>query len=438
LKEFKINGVASPLFGTISMKGDKSISHRAIIFASLASGTTQITNLLESDDVIRTIKAFQAMGVYIEKKNDLYVVESKGIKRLTPAVKSIYFGNSGTTARLIIGILSGLPFKSRVYGDPSLTRRPMDRVIKPLKKMGASISGENGNDSLPLTIQGIQLHGIDYKLPIKSAQVKSSLLLAGLLANSETTLTELDKTRDHTELMLKTFGGNIKTVGNTITIQPSTSLIGKKLTIPGDISSASFWIVGALILPESNILLRNVGLNPTRTGIIDVLEKMGASLIKKNLTEISGEICGDLVVKYQSLRATTINGHLVPRLIDEIPLIALLATQASGTTIIKGAEELRVKETDRIEAVVNVLSKLGANIRATDDGMIIKGNSSLTGGEVSSYGDHRIAMMIVIASLIIKDEIKVDDLSSISISYPDFFEDLKQLTKGKILEQLCF
>lgn len=434
MKEFKINGIASPLFGTISMKGDKSISHRAIIFASLASGTTQITNLLESDDVIRTIKAFQAMGVHIEKKNDLYVVESKGMKRLTPAVKPIYFGNSGTTARLIIGILSGLPFKSRVYGDPSLTKRPMNRVIKPLKKMGASIFGENGNDFLPLTIQGTQLHGIDYKLPIKSAQVKSALLLAGLLANSETTLTELDKTRDHTELMLKTFGGKIKVVRNTITIQPSTPLTGRKLTIPGDISSAAFWIVGALIVPESKILLENVGLNPTRTGMIDVLEKMGASLIKENLTVLSGEVCGDLVIKYQSLRATTINGHLVPRLIDEIPLIALLATQASGTTIIKGAEELRVKETDRIEAVVNVLSKLGANIRATDDGMIIKGKSSLIGGEVSSYGDHRIAMMIVIASLIIKDEVKVDDLSSISISYPDFFEDLKQLTKGKILE----
>src|SRR5699024_6719514 len=217
-----------------------------------------------------------------------------------------YFGNSGTTARLIIGILSGLPFKSRVYGDPSLTKRPMNRVIKPLKKMGVSIFGENGNDFLPLTIQGTQLHGIDYKLLIKSAKVNSSLLNAELRAMSETTLTELDKTRDHTELMLKTFGGKIKVVRNTITIQPSSPLTGKKLTIPVDISSAAFWIVGALIVPESKILLENVWLNPARTGMIDVLEKMGASLIKENLTVLSGEVCGDLVIKYQSLRATTI------------------------------------------------------------------------------------------------------------------------------------
>src|SRR5690625_986923 len=418
-----------PLFGTISLERDKSISHRAIILASLANGTTRINNLLESEDVFRTINAFKLMGVEIEKKGPVYVIKSKGIRGLKEPKEPLYFGNSGTTARLMIGLLAGLPFNSKVTGDSSLTKRPMDRVILPLKEMGAILSSQGRDMTLPLTIQGRQLHGFEYTIPVKSAQVKSALLFAGLLANSATTVTELAQTRNHTEIMLKEFGSKIITEKHAITIKPTDSLIAGNLFIPGDISSASFWIVGALIVPGSHVRIKDLGLNDTRTGILDVLRKMGANVLLEEITEEAGERTGTLTIKHQPLKATTIEGDLIPRLIDEIPIIALLATQAEGTTIIRGAEELRVKETDRIKAIVTVLSTLGATIKPTEDGMIIKGKTSLTGGDVSSYDDHRIAMMIVIASLITNQKVNIDELSSISISYPRFFKDLKQLTE---------
>lgn len=417
-----------PLAGTITMVGDKSISHRAIIFAALANGTTRITNLLESEDCFRTIKVFQELGVSIKKRDTMYVIKSNGIAGLKKPKKPLYFGNSGTTARLMIGLLSGLPFDSKVYGDPSLTKRPMDRVIYPLKKMGAVIFEKHDDMCLPLTIQGMQLNSIEYTVPVRSAQVKSSLLLAGLLANSETRITELAMTRDHTEIMLDAFGGFVKKEDNTIVVTPITSLTGRDVHIPGDISSAAFWIVGTLIVPKSAIRLQNVGLNKTRTGILDVLKKMGVKFSLENVTETAGEKNGTLLIKHQPVSSTIIEGDLIPRLIDEIPIIALLATQADGTTIIRNAEELRVKETDRIKAVVNILSTLGADIKATEDGMVIKGKTELTGGKVSAYGDHRMAMMIIIASLISKKKTIIDDVSSIAISYPNFFEDLRRLT----------
>lgn len=305
----------------------------------------------------------------------------------------------------------------------------MDRVICPLEQMGASISSKYDDMQLPLTINGTQLYGTKYTIPVKSAQVKSALLLAGLFADGKTIVTEMVKTRNHTELMLKAFGGNVISEANTITVTPTPHLTGIDLCIPGDISSAAFWMVGALIIPNSHLKLKNVGLNHTRTGILDVLEKMGSNFLIEDSIENAGEKSGTLLIKHQPVKATTIDEELVPRLIDEIPIIALLATQAEGTTVIRGAEELRVKETDRIDAVVTVLSTLGANIKATEGGMVIKGKTELIGGSVSSYGDHRIAMMIIIASLISKREVIIDDISSVSISYPNFLADLKLLTK---------
>jgi 3-phosphoshikimate 1-carboxyvinyltransferase len=419
------------LSGELVIPGDKSISHRAIIIGSLANGKTDITNFLNGEDCMRTIQAFQKMGVFIEKQDTSVTIESKGTTALAEPKEPLYFGNSGTTARLMLGLLAGLPFYISVYGDPSLTVRPMDRVLNPLKQMGAQIDGREAGSYLPLSIRGKSLQGIDYTLPVKSAQVKSAVLFAGLLASGETKVTEETATRNHTENMLRAFGAEITVDGTTTTITGKQNLQAGQVHVPGDISSAAFFIAAATIVPDSQLTLKNIGLNETRTGILDILQTMGANIHLDNQQTVNGELMGDITVNYKKLHATTIGGSIIPRLIDEIPIIALIATQIDGTTIIENAEELRVKETDRIAAVADVLTTLGANIETKHDGMVIHGKTKLTGGEIASYNDHRIAMMGAIASLVAEDEVIIDDISSVAISYPNFFEDLQHISNNR-------
>ncbi|MFC4557380.1 3-phosphoshikimate 1-carboxyvinyltransferase [Virgibacillus kekensis] len=426
MKDMKLKPAKGPVHGELDIPGDKSVSHRGVILGSLAEGTTKVTNFLTGEDCMRTVNAFKLMGVEIKENGTELTITSKGYKHFNEPVEPIYFGNSGTTARLMLGVLAGLPLFTMAYGDASLTRRPMDRVIKPLSEMGASITGRKNNTYLPLSVSGGSLKGINYTLPVKSAQVKSAILLAGILAEGETEVIEPTPTRNHSENMLEAFGANISRHNTKITVSKS-SLKATDVFVPGDISSAAFFMVAAAIKPGSSLTLKNVGLNQTRTGIIDVLIEMGASVTISNQATISGELIGDITVKYGELKGATINGDIVPRLIDELPVIALLATQAEGETVISDAGELRLKETDRIEAVVDGLTRLGANVEATEDGMIIKGKSLLHGGQVKSYYDHRIAMMHAIASLVSDEEIIIDDVSSVAISYPDFFKDLAHI-----------
>lgn len=429
LAELTLDFSVNLISGTLEVPGDKSISHRSIMFGSMAKGTTHITNFLNGEDCLQTIKAFQALGVHIEIEGSNVIIKSKGAGAFLEPKTPLYFGNSGTTARLMMGILAALPFHSVIYGDPFLTERPMNRVVAPLREMGAQVNGRDSGNLLPLSINGGKLTGIYYKLPVKSAQVKSAILLAGLFAEGKTTIVEETKTRDHTENMLQAFGADLTVNNNEVTISNKKELTAIDVRVPGDISSAAFLMVAAAIVPHSELTLKHVGLNHTRTGMIDVLKQMGVDIQINNEKTISGELLGDLTITHKELTCTTISGEIIPRLIDEIPIIALLATQANGTTVIKDAEELRVKETDRIDAVVDVLSMLGADIQATPDGMIINGKTSLVGGRVSSYSDHRIAMMIGIASLIATEEVILDDDSSIAVSYPNFFTDLKKIIK---------
>lgn len=425
---FIFPSLTNPIRGQLRVPGDKSISHRAIMLASLAKGTTEINNFLDGEDCLHTIKIFEQFGVNIEQEGTDVIVHSEGFHSFTEPLEPLYFGNSGTTARLMLGILCNLPFHTVLYGDPYLTVRPMDRVVHPLREMGARIDGRNGGSYLPLAIRGSRLHGFTYNIPVKSAQVKSAILLAGLLADGKTTIKELSKTRDHTENMLKAFGADIHVTGKEVTISNENELTTVDLTIPGDISSAAFFLVAASIVPDSRLNLLNVGLNKTRTGMIDVLRAMDADITIENERMSGGERIGDIRISYSELQSTEISGDLIPRLIDEIPIISLLATQAKGKTVIKNAEELRVKETDRIKAVVEVLTTLGAKIEEKEDGMIIYGKTDLTGGTIKSYADHRMAMLGAIASFICSDQVEIDDISSIAISYPNFFEHLEKIT----------
>lgn len=417
----------SVLTGELEVPGDKSISHRAVIIGSIANGITEVSNFLDGEDCMRTIDAFKAMGVQIDKQGTNLKIHGKGIKALRTPSTDLYFGNSGTTARILLGVLAGLPFQTTVTGDESLSKRPMNRVASPLREMGAKIESINDQNVLPLKISGSQLTGVSYKLPIKSAQVKSALLLAGFMASERTEIIELVSTRDHTEHMLKAFGADIVKQGLSTTITNNNSLTATEVSVPGDISSAAFLLAGAAIVPNSKLTIKRVGLNETRTGLIDVFKKMGTNIRVANTFTINGELIGDITITYGTLRGTLIDGDIIPRLIDEIPIIALLATQANGTTVIKDAKELRYKETDRINAVVDVLTKLGASIEGTEDGMVIHGKTPLNGGAISCYHDHRIAMMTAIASLIANDAVVLDDDSSINISYPGFFQDLEKL-----------
>lgn len=420
------------LVGEITIPGDKSISHRALILGSLALGKTRVKGFLESEDCLRTLQAFKNMGVQIKKVlPGEYVIYGVGLDGLKESKQVLDCGNSGTTMRLLSGLLAPQRFYTVLTGDSSLRSRPMDRVIKPLAQMGAKIWGRR-NCYAPLSIQGVNLSGIDYQLPVASAQVKSAILLAGLYTEEKITLTEPKPSRDHTERLLKTFGIDLVREGLIVSLPASANrqLQPRDISIPGDISSAAFFLAAGLIIPNSTLLLRNVGINPTRSGFLTVIKDMGGYLEILNHQEKSGEPLADILIKTSSLRGITIDSEMVPSLIDELPLIALLASQAEGETIIKDAAELRVKETDRIRATVSQLAELGVQIRELRDGMIIQGPTKLTGGkQVFSYGDHRIAMMLVIAGLLAEGGLTVNGTESIKTSFPQFSELLTNISE---------
>lgn len=425
--KLKVNNSNNTLNGTIEIPADKSISHRAIIFSSLAKGKSTIKNFSNGQDPYSTLKVFQNLGVEITENEGIITVNSTG--NLSAPNQNLDCGNSGTTMRLLSGILAGQNFNSTLIGDVSLSKRPMKRVIEPLSLMGAQI--ESNDFRAPLKFFGSNLHSIAYKSKIASAQVKSCILLAGLnVENGITTVTEPFVSRNHTEIMLKAMGAKIKTNGTTVSIEKS-KLSPIEIVIPGDISSAAYFIVSALITPNSDIILKNVGLNQTRTGILDVVKQMGADLEILDERTICGEKVGDLRVKYtKDLKACNISGEIIPRLIDEIPVIAVLATQADGQTRISDAQDLRNKESDRISALVNELKKLGAKIEETPDGMIIEGKTALSGNcEVETYHDHRLAMSLYVAGLICNKEILINEFEWVNISFPTFlnlFENLKK------------
>ncbi|WP_141433332.1 3-phosphoshikimate 1-carboxyvinyltransferase [Bacillus sp. 03113] len=427
MKPIKLKTKIPALKGQISIPGDKSISHRSVMFGAIAYGTTKVTNFLMGNDCLSTISCFQKLGVNIIHQDGQVIIEGKGIDALTEPKDILDVGNSGTTIRLLMGILAGRSFHSTLIGDESIGKRPMTRVVNPLRSMGAAIDGRKEGEFTPLSLRGGNLQPIEYKLPVASAQVKSAILFAGLQAGGTTTVIEPQATRDHTERMIRRFGGEISVDNKKINVTGGQTLTGTNIHVPGDISSAAFFLVAGAIVPNSEIVLKHVGLNPTRTGIIDVMKAMGADIeIQINESE-EFEPTGDIIIRTSQLKGTIIEGDLIPRLIDEIPVIALLATQAEGQTIIKDAHELKVKETNRIDTVVNELKKLGASIEATDDGMIIQGNPHLKGGQVSSHGDHRIGMMLAVAALISEKEVLLENPEAISVSYPSFFEHLDSL-----------
>ncbi len=423
----KFENYQASLKGALEMPGDKSISHRAIMIGSLAKGRTLIHNFLDGEDCQRTIQVFKELGVKIDQKGCRVEIKSKGYEHFISPKNPLYFGNSGTTARLMIGILSGLNLTAICHGDAYLTERPMKRVVNPLRKMNAQIIGREEGNYLPIAIDGQRLNALTYEIPVESAQVKSALIFASLFAKDQSVLTERNYTRDHTENMLRAFGADVETEGLKVTVRPQPNLVGKKVNVPGDISSAAFFIVGALLAPQSSVTLKNIGLNKTRDGILRVVKAMGADLTYDSVREENGEKVGNLTVKHSELKGLEIKGDLIPLLIDEIPIIALLATQAKGKTMIREAKELRVKETDRIKATVEMLTSFGAQVEELEDGMIINGEQKLHGAKVKSYFDHRMAMTAIIASLVTKGAVEIDDISPIAISYPEFLEDFQKL-----------
>lgn len=426
-----INPVTKGLKGSVSVPGDKSISHRSIMFGALAKGTTEVSGFLQGADCLSTISCFTKMGVQIENKDGRILVRGNGLRGLHAPDGILDCGNSGTTTRLISGILAAQPFPSVLTGDSSLCRRPMKRIITPLGMMGARIESCNDSGCAPLTIHGGSLTGIHYFSPVASAQVKSAVLLAGLYADGITQVTETALSRNHTELMLGSFGADIAADGTTVTIQPANELYAQQINVPGDISSAAYFIVAGLITANSEIYLKNVGVNPTRDGILRVCEQMGATLKYENHQTKSGEPTCDILVTPAPLRAVTIGGDMIPTLIDEIPAIALLACFADGTTVIRDAAELKAKESNRIDIVVENLRKMGADITATEDGMIIRGGSPLHGvseeNPIQCHEDHRIAMTFSIAALAADGPVAIADAELVNISYPDFYEDLAAL-----------
>lgn len=418
------------LNGSIRVPGDKSISHRSIIFGSLAEGETKVYDILRGEDVLSTMQVFRDLGVEIEDKDGAVIIQGVGLDGLKAPQKALDMGNSGTSIRLISGVLAGTDFEVEMFGDDSLSKRPMDRVTLPLKKMGVSISGQTERDLPPLHLKGTKnLKPIHYELPIASAQVKSALIFAALQAHGQSIIIEKECTRNHTEDMLRQFGGDLSVDGKKITVQGPQKLSGQTVVVPGDISSAAFWLVAGLIVPNSRVVLKNVGINETRTGIIDVIRAMGGKLEITDMDPIAKS--ATLTVETSELNRIEIGGALIPRLIDELPIIALLATQAQGQTVIKDAEELKVKETDRIQVVADALNSMGATITPTADGMIIKGKSVLHGARVNTFGDHRIGMMTAIAALLVADgEVELDRAEAINTSYPSFFDDLETLIHG--------
>ena len=426
----KLKTNSKGLRGTIRVPGDKSISHRSIIFGSLAKGETKVYDILRGEDVLSTIQVFRDLGVSIQDDGDVIRIQGVGFQGLQSPTAPLDMGNSGTSIRLISGVLAGQDFAVTMVGDDSLSKRPMDRVAIPLRQMGVEIAGQGERDCPPLHEKGThQLQPIHYRLPVASAQVKSALIFAALQAEGESTIIEKEKTRDHTEDMIRQFGGEIQVDGKTIRIQGGQEFQGQEVIVPGDISSAAFWLVAGLILPESVIKIENVGINQTRTGILDVIQEMGGDLTIEDRDEKA--VSASLTVKTSSLKGIRIDGELIPRLIDELPIIALLATQANGQTVIADAEELRVKETDRLQVVADSLNAMGANVVPTEDGMIITGPTPLHGADLETFGDHRIGMMAAIAALLVSEEnVMLDRAEAINTSYPSFFEDLETLLHG--------
>lgn len=439
---YTIKNQITPIKGDVCIPGDKSISHRSIMFSALADGTSEITGFLKSEDCLATISCFRQMGVTIDETINSLInvptitVHGKGLNALKAPRKELYTGNSGTTTRLISGILAAQKFRSKLTGDSSIEERPMGRIIKPLTLMGADIKSEKGNDCCPLIINGKQLHGISYHSPVASAQVKSCIILAGLYASTETDVYEPSLSRNHTEIMLRAFGADISNYtdidgGASASLHPGTPLHSMKINVPGDISSAAYFIAAAILIPGSEVLIHNVGINPTRAGIISVLKQMGADITFYN-EDNSLEPKADVLVKHSLLHGNNngsfeIGGVSIPTLIDEIPIIAVLAATADCTTIIRDAAELKVKESDRIQVVTDNLLKMGCDVTPTDDGMIIRGGRPLHGAEIDSHNDHRIAMSFAIAGLIADGETVIKDSDCVNISYPSFFRDLNTL-----------
>lgn len=423
----KLRTNAKGLRGSLRVPGDKSISHRSIIFGSLAKGVTKVHDILRGEDVLSTMQVFREMGVQIEDKGDLVEIHGCGFDGLQEPQRPLDMGNSGTSMRLIAGVLAGQNFSAQMVGDDSLSKRPMDRISLPLRQMGVEIAGQTERDLPPLTIHGNpSLKPIQYQLPIASAQVKSALIFAALQAQGESLIIEKDLTRNHTEDMLLQFGGQLKVDGKEIRVAGKQELQAQEVVVPGDISSAAFWLVAGLVVPNSKITLTNVGINETRTGILDVIQAMGGKLSVSEVDEVAKS--ATITVESSELHGTEIGGELIPRLIDELPIIALLATQAEGQTLIRDAEELKVKETDRIQVVADALNSMGADIQPTADGMIIQGKTPLKGASVHTYGDHRIGMMTAIAALLVKDgNVELEREEAINTSYPDFFAHLEGL-----------
>ncbi|WP_047983327.1 3-phosphoshikimate 1-carboxyvinyltransferase [Ornithinibacillus californiensis] len=422
-----LSKVEHGLSGTITVPGDKSISHRAIMLGALANGKTTVRGFLPGEDCLSTISCFRQLGVDIHQEGSYVEIHGNGAEHLREPKAVLDVGNSGTTIRLLSGILAGLGFYACIQGDSSIAKRPMKRIVDPLRLMGANIDGRQGGNFTPLTITGGNLHSIDYELPVASAQVKSAILLASLFAEGTTTVMEPERTRDHTERMLNAFGVNVNQTGKKVSMKGKQTLTATTIEVPGDISSAAFFLVAGTISAQSRLTIQHVGMNPTRTGIIDVLIHMGATLSCKNKSEDSIEPYADIQVDASSLHGVEIGGDIIPILIDEIPIIVLAATQAEGTTIIKDAAELKVKETNRIDIVAQELNKMGAHIIPTEDGMIVHGKTKLKGATVNSHGDHRIGMMLAIASTIAEGKTVIESSEAINVSYPDFFETLQGL-----------
>jgi len=413
------------LKGELHPPGDKSISHRSVIFGSLASGTSHFKNFLQSEDCLRTLEAFKQMGVTAKLEGDELTLEGVGLEGLKAPQSDLEMGNSGTSTRLLLGVLAAQKFTTHLKGDPSLSQRPMLRVVEPLRQMGAQIDGEDKGNLLPLTVSEASLQGIQYRLPVASAQVKSALLLAGLFAGGVTEIEEPTPSRDHTERAFQAFGAPYEKNGSLHRIQ-SGSLQAVSYEIPADVSSAAFFIVGALISTDSEVCLRRVGLNPTRSGLLSVLERMGADIKIENRVDAI-EPYGDLIIRSSQLKGTVIEGEEIPLLIDELPILALAAALAEGETVIQGAEELRFKESDRIAVMAECLNAVGAQVQELKDGFKIKGVDQLKGGSIEAAGDHRVAMTFAIASLRSEESIQVKGWESVATSYPDFKADLSKL-----------
>ncbi len=421
------------LKGTITIPGDKSISHRAVMFGSLAKGTTEISHFLKGADCLSTIDCFRKMGIHIEEKDQRIYVHGKGLHGLQKPDSTLNVGNSGTTTRLISGILAGQTFETRLSGDDSLNSRPMRRIIEPLEQMGAHIRSLHDNNCAPLHITPGKLQGIHYESRVASAQVKSAILLAGLYADGETSVTEPSLSRNHTELMLAEFGAPIRakfdlnSTKATAFINPCEELFAQKINVPGDISSAAYFIAAGLLVPDSEILIKNVGINSTRAGILKVCEDMGGDITLLNQRKEGGEPVADILVRTSNLHGTTIEGPIIPTLIDEIPVIAVMAAAAEGTTVIRDAAELKVKETNRIETTCDSLKAMGCDVTPTDDGMIIHGGKPLKGAKIHTLLDHRIAMAFSIAALIAEGNTTILDSHCVDVSYPTFYDTFEEL-----------